>query len=71
VVGIDVSQLTACHWLLLRLPGTAPNGLISQCRRWLGQGRALDLGRAVDGAAAFRALAATQQPGQRIWTYGA
>jgi hypothetical protein len=46
-LGVDRSQLTACHWLLLRLAGTAPDDLMAQCRRWLARGRALDVGRAV------------------------
>ena len=47
MVGVDVTQLLACHWLMLRIAGIAPDDLMSQCRRWLGQRRALDVGRAV------------------------
>ena len=47
MVGVNVSQLWACHWLLLRIAGTAPDDLVHRCRRWLAEGRALDVGRAV------------------------
>jgi hypothetical protein len=46
----DERRLTACHWLLLRLAGTAPDDLITQCRHWLAQRRMLDIGRAVTHA---------------------
>jgi hypothetical protein len=54
---VDVSRLTGCHWLLLRLAGSVPDDLLSQCRRWLGEGRALDVGRAVTYAVLSHHLA--------------
>jgi hypothetical protein len=47
VSGVDQVRRLACHWLLLRLAGTAPDDLITQCRRWLGQERLLGIGRPV------------------------
>ena len=47
MTGVDQVRRLACHWLLLRLAGTAPDDLITQCRYWLGQGRLLDIGRSV------------------------
>jgi hypothetical protein len=48
-MGPDVQdeRAAACHWLLLRLAGTVPDDLTSQCRRWLAEGRACDAARAV------------------------
>jgi hypothetical protein len=46
IVSVPV-RVTSCHWLLLRLAGTAPDELISQCRRWLGRRRTLDVARTV------------------------
>ncbi len=45
----DVQQerIAACHWLLLRLAGTVPDDLTTQCRHWLAEGRPCDVGRAV------------------------
>ena len=40
-------QIEACHWLLLRLAGTVPDDLSTQCRRWLADGDACTAGRAV------------------------
>jgi hypothetical protein len=45
-MALDSDAATACHWLLLRLAGHAPDDLIAQCRQWLGQGRLVDVGRA-------------------------
>jgi hypothetical protein len=56
VVAIDVSRITACHWLLLKLAGSVPDDLISQCRQWLGQGRALEVAQAVTYAAVSQSL---------------
>ncbi len=42
--------VTSCHWLLLRLAGTACDDLITQCRRWLGRRRTLDVARTVTNA---------------------
>ena len=47
MTGVDQVRRLACHWLLLRLAGTAPDDLITQCRYWLGQGRLLDIGQSV------------------------
>jgi len=44
---VDHNRLTACHWLLLRLAGWMPDGLVAQCRTWLANGRELDVGRAI------------------------
>ena len=44
---MDTTQLLACHWLLLRIAGVAPDDLVYRCRGWLAEGRALDVGRAV------------------------
>ncbi len=48
-MGADVQRerVAACHWLLLRLAGTVPDDLTTQCRRWLAGGRCSDAGRAV------------------------
>jgi hypothetical protein len=46
-VGIQRERVEACHWLLLRLAGSVADDLISQCRRWLGEGRTSDVGRTV------------------------
>src|SRR4051794_4521072 len=47
----DQAGLTACHWALLRLAGTAPDELLTQCRQWLAQGRTVDVARATTHAA--------------------
>jgi hypothetical protein len=46
-VTLEADRLTAAHWLLLRLAGSASDELVAQCRRWLRQRRVLDVGRAV------------------------
>jgi hypothetical protein len=46
-VGIQRERVEACHWLLLRLACSVADDLISQCRRWLGEGRTSEVGRAV------------------------
>src|SRR3954470_14755668 len=46
VKGRDARRLGACHWMLLRLAGTASDDLLTQCRHWLAEGRVLDVGRA-------------------------
>ena len=43
-------RATACHWMLLRLAGWIPDGLLSQSRTWLGQGRLHDVAKAVTHA---------------------
>ncbi|GIJ44106.1 hypothetical protein Val02_09920 [Virgisporangium aliadipatigenens] len=53
-------RLDACHWLLLRLAGIAPDELITQCRTWLGEGRMLDLGQAVAHAVCGHRLRVTE-----------
>jgi hypothetical protein len=40
-------RVAACHWLLLRLAGAVPDGLTAQCRRWLGVGDVINVGRAI------------------------
>lgn len=47
MTNLDSSRLEACHWMMLRLAGFVPDELVTQCREWLGQGRALDVGRAI------------------------
>lgn len=47
MTGVDQVRRLACHWLLLRLAGTAPDDLITQCRQWLDQGQLLDIARSV------------------------
>jgi hypothetical protein len=54
---VGAKRLAGSHWLLLRLAGSAPDDLVSQCRRWLGEGRALDVGRAVTYAVLSQHLA--------------
>jgi hypothetical protein len=49
IVSVPV-RVTSCHWLLLRLAGTASDELVSQCRQWLGRGRTLDVARTVTHA---------------------
>jgi hypothetical protein len=44
---IHRERVAACHWLLLRLAGTVPDDLTSQCRRWLAEGDTSAVGRAV------------------------
>jgi hypothetical protein len=46
-VGVNVSQLWACRLLLLRIAGIARDDLVHHWRRWLVEGRALDVRRAV------------------------
>jgi hypothetical protein len=45
-----MSDLIACHWLLLRIAGIASDDLVHRCRAWLTQRRLLDVGRAVSYA---------------------
>jgi hypothetical protein len=44
---IQGERLAGCHWLLLRLAGTVPDDLTTQCRSWLAEGRFSDAGRAI------------------------
>jgi hypothetical protein len=46
----EVDRGAACHWMLLRLAGTVPDGLLARCRGWLAQGRHADVARAVTHA---------------------
>lgn len=43
-------RATACHWMLLRLAGWIPDGLLTQSREWLAQGRLHDVAKAVTHA---------------------
>src|SRR4051794_39728824 len=61
VKGLDETRLEACHWLLLRLAGIAQDDLLVQSRRWLHEGRVLDVGRAVAYAALAQRLRLTDQ----------
>jgi hypothetical protein len=45
--NLQRQRVAACHWLLLRLAGTVPDALTTQCRRWLAEGRSSDVGRAI------------------------
>ena len=53
---VDDEQQEACHWLLLRLAGCAPDDLLTQCRRWTAEGRLADVGRAVTYAVISRRI---------------
>ena len=60
---MDVEQirLKACHWALLRLAGAAPDDLLTQCRRWLAQGRVVDVARATARAAIAHRVGLAQE----------
>jgi hypothetical protein len=44
---VQRERVAACHWLLLRLAGTVPDDLVTQCRGWLAESRTCDVGRAI------------------------
>ena len=46
-----------CHWMLLRLAGTAPDDLLTQSRRWLAEDRGTELARAIGHTALAQTLA--------------
>jgi len=50
------AHTAACHEMLLRLAGHAPDELLTRCRTWLAQGRRQDVGRALTHVALARGL---------------
>lgn len=48
---IEDERTNRCHDMLLRLAGSAPDDLLTQCRSWLREGHLGEIGRAVAHAA--------------------
>lgn len=56
---VQRERVVACHWLLLRLAGTLPDALITQCRAWLAEARTSDVGRSVTYAVSSQRIRLT------------
>ena len=56
---VHATWLVACHRLLLRLAGSAPDDLLTQCRHRLGDGRVTEVGQLITRAVLF--------PGESWW----
>lgn len=58
--AMDAIRMQACHWLLLRTSGWAPDDLIVRCRTWLSQGQLNDVARTVAHIAVAHRLRLTE-----------